>query len=113
VPARDVADLYIRWIGARAALHRGWWLVTGLYLVVKADFDALQLVAIGTAQGLTGLLFEIPEYSGEIGLGFSLGLLAQATSIATALTAGCALLAGAALLVLRGARALAEPTRRR
>ena len=60
MPDRDVATTFVRWIFVRAMFHRGYWLVTSLYLVVDADLSAFQLVFIGTAQGLTGLLFEIP-----------------------------------------------------
>lgn len=60
MPARDVAALYIRWTCGRAALARGWWLVTSLYLVVDAGLSPFELVFIGTAQAATGLLFEIP-----------------------------------------------------
>jgi hypothetical protein len=57
---RDIATVYLRWAFARALLARGYWLVTSLYLVVEADLSAFQLVFIGTAQGLTALVFEIP-----------------------------------------------------
>ena len=55
-----LARTYVRWTLLRAFLHRGWWLVTSLYLVVDAELSALQLVALGTAQGLTVLVCEIP-----------------------------------------------------
>ncbi len=57
---RDVAGLFIRWTCMRAVFHRGYWLVTSLYLVTDADLSAFQLVFIGTAQGITALLFEVP-----------------------------------------------------
>jgi MFS transporter, DHA3 family, tetracycline resistance protein len=57
---RDVAATFIRWTCMRAAFHRGWWLVTSLYLVIEADLSAFQLVFIGTAQSLTALAFEVP-----------------------------------------------------
>jgi MFS family permease len=60
MPDRDVATLFIRWTCMRAVFHRGYWLVTSLYLVVDADLSAFQLVFIGTAQGITALLFEVP-----------------------------------------------------
>jgi hypothetical protein len=41
------------------------------------------------------------EYFGEIFLGVGLGILAQATSIATAMTGACVLVAGAGVLVAR------------
>jgi predicted MFS family arabinose efflux permease len=60
VPERDVAALYVRWVAVRAALARGWWLVTSLYLVVEAGLTPFQLVFVGTAQGITALAAEIP-----------------------------------------------------
>ena len=44
----------------RAVFHRGYWLVTSLYLVAEADLSPFQLVFLGTAQGLTALAFEVP-----------------------------------------------------
>lgn len=44
----------------RAILHRGWWLATSLYLVVEAGLSPLELVLLGTAQGLTVIVFEVP-----------------------------------------------------
>ena len=60
MPDRDVAATFIRWTCLRAVFHRGYWLVTSLYLVVEAELSAFQLVFIGTAQGLTALTFEVP-----------------------------------------------------
>jgi MFS family permease len=60
MPEHDVASTFIRWTCMRAAFHRGYWLVTSLYLVVEADLSPFQLVFIGTAQGVTGLAFEVP-----------------------------------------------------
>lgn len=45
---------------ARAVLHRGWWLVTSVYLVVESGLSPAQLVFIGVAQGVISLLFEVP-----------------------------------------------------
>ena len=59
-PRRDVANTYIGWTFTRAIFHRGWWLVTSLYLVVDARLSPLELVLIGTAQQLTSIAFEIP-----------------------------------------------------
>ena len=56
----DVAIMYKQWRFVRAILHRGWWLVTSLYLVVEANLSPFELVFLGTAQGLTVLAFEIP-----------------------------------------------------
>jgi MFS family permease len=60
MPDRDVATTFLRWTLMRAIFHRGWWLVTSLYLVVIADLSAFQLVFLGTAQNLTALVFEVP-----------------------------------------------------
>ena len=60
MPDRDVALIFLRWTGLRAVFHRGYWLVTSLYLVAEADLSPFQLVFIGTAQGITALAFEIP-----------------------------------------------------
>jgi len=56
----DVAATYTAWVFLRAILHRGWWLATSLYLVVEAGLSPLELVLVGTAQNVTGLVFEIP-----------------------------------------------------
>lgn len=56
----DTATVFLRWSGPRAALHRGYWLVTSLYLVVDAGLSPFQLVFIGVAQGVVSLVFEIP-----------------------------------------------------
>jgi MFS family permease len=60
MPHRDVATRFVRWTCMRAVFHRGYWLVTSLYLVVDADLSAFQLVFLGTAQGLTALACEVP-----------------------------------------------------
>lgn len=44
----------------RAVFHRGWWLVTSLYLVIVAELTASQLVFYGAALALTTLVAEIP-----------------------------------------------------
>jgi MFS family permease len=62
-PANDPPDLvttFLRWAFFRAFLHRGWWLVTSIYLVVDARLSAAELVTIAVAQGIVSLLFEIP-----------------------------------------------------
>lgn len=55
-----LVDAFVRWTWLRAALHRGWWLVASVYMVVDAGLSAAQLVLIGSAQGLTGLVSEVP-----------------------------------------------------
>ena len=56
----DVAIVFLRWMGLRAILHRGYWLVASLYLVVDAHLSPFQLVFLGTAQGLIALGCEVP-----------------------------------------------------
>jgi MFS family permease len=61
VPSRPgVAATYLRWTGARAACHRGYWLVASLYLVFDARLSPFQLVFLGTAQGVASLVSEVP-----------------------------------------------------
>jgi len=55
-----LAVKYIRWTFLRAMLHRGWGLVTSLYFVVDAGLSPLQLIFLGTAQGIVVITFEIP-----------------------------------------------------
>ncbi|MEM8766722.1 MAG: MFS transporter [Pseudomonadota bacterium] len=55
-----VATLYAAWFFLRSFLHRGWWLVTSLYLVSEASLSPLELVLLGTAQGITVILGEVP-----------------------------------------------------
>lgn len=59
-PSPEPDTVYLRWIWCRAVLHRGWWLVTSVYLVVDAHLSASELVLIGVAQALVTLTFEIP-----------------------------------------------------
>ncbi len=56
----DITAVFLRWMGMRAVLHRGYWLVTSLYLVVDAQLSAFQLVFLGTAQGIISLVVEVP-----------------------------------------------------
>lgn len=56
----DLTAAYLRWAFFRAALARGWWLATALYLVVVADLSPSQLVLIGVFQGLTVVVAEVP-----------------------------------------------------
>lgn len=56
----NVAAIYMRWMCTRALLHRGYWLVASLYLVVDADLSPFELVFLGTAQGIISLAFEVP-----------------------------------------------------
>lgn len=56
----DIAVVFVRWMALRAVLHRGYWLVTSLYLVVDAQLSAFQLVFLGTAQGIISFVVEVP-----------------------------------------------------
>ncbi|MBA3803298.1 MAG: MFS transporter, partial [Acidimicrobiia bacterium] len=56
----DLTTAFLRWALVRAALARGWWLATALYLVVVADLSPFELVLIGVFQGLTVLIAEVP-----------------------------------------------------
>lgn len=56
----DITTVFLRWIAMRAVLHRGYWLVASLYLVVDAHLSAFQLVFLGTAQGIIALVLEVP-----------------------------------------------------
>jgi MFS family permease len=56
----DITAAYLRWAFTRAALARGYWTVTAVYLVVVADLSPFQLVLIGTMQSLTVLVAEVP-----------------------------------------------------
>jgi len=56
----DITAVFLRWMGMRAVLHRGYWLVTSLYLIVDAHLSAFQLVFLGTAQGIVSLVVEVP-----------------------------------------------------
>jgi MFS family permease len=55
-----LANVFLRWVWWRAVLHKGWWLVTSVYLVVDAGLSPSELVLIGCAQGIVALVFEIP-----------------------------------------------------
>ncbi|MDA0270069.1 MAG: MFS transporter [Chloroflexi bacterium] len=57
---RDLARTFLRWTFVRAVFHRGWWLVTSLYLVTVADLTASQLVFYGAVMAITSLLMEVP-----------------------------------------------------
>ena len=87
VPEPDLASIYLRWIWWRAALHRGWWLVTSVYLVVDAGLSGAQLVLIGVAQALTGLICEVPA-----------GAIADTIGRRRTLVASHALMGGAMLV---------------
>ena len=55
-----VVTAYLRWALVRAALARGWWLCTAVYLVVNAGLSSSQLILIGVFQSLTVVAAEVP-----------------------------------------------------
>ncbi len=55
-----IVATFLRWTWMRAMLHRGYWLVASLYLVVDARLSPAQLVLIGSAQGVVSLVTEVP-----------------------------------------------------
>jgi hypothetical protein len=56
----DVGRIYIWWMGVWASMHRGYWFVASLYLVLDAHLSAFQLVTIGVVQSIIGGIFEVP-----------------------------------------------------
>jgi MFS family permease len=60
VTGGDLVTVFLRWNWWRAVLHRGWWLVTSVYLVVDAGLTPSELVLIGVAQGVISIVFEVP-----------------------------------------------------
>lgn len=57
---RRLTATYLRWSTLQAALGRGYWLVTSLYLVLDARLKPEQLVLIGVGQAVASMLFEVP-----------------------------------------------------
>lgn len=83
----ELATAFLRWTCIRAALARGYWLTTALYLVVVAELSPAQLVLIGTFQGITVVVAEVPA-----------GVLADAVSRRLCLViAHCVMGAGMAM----------------
>jgi MFS family permease len=82
----DQGTVFVRWVWWRAVLHRGWWLVTSVYLVVDAHLTASGLVLIGVGQAAVALLFEVPA-----------GVVADTFSRRWSLVVSCALM-GIAML---------------
>ena len=72
-----LATAFLRWTCVRAALARGYWLTTALYLVVVADLTPAELVLIGAFQGITVVIAEVPA-----------GVLADAVSRRLSLVIG-------------------------
>src|ERR1700729_1745704 len=73
----DLATAFMRWTCVRATFARGYWLVTALYLVVVARLTPAELVLLGTFQGMTVLIAEVPA-----------GVLADAVSRRLSLVIG-------------------------
>lgn len=73
----QLATAFLRWTCIRAALARGYWLVTALYLVVVANLTPAELVLIGAFQGITVVIAEVPA-----------GVLADAVSRRLSLVVG-------------------------
>lgn len=57
---RRLTAVYLRWSTLQAALGRGYWLVTSVYLVLDARLRPEQLVLIGVGQAIASMLFEVP-----------------------------------------------------
>ena len=56
----SLTTAYLRWAFFRAALARGWWLTTAVYLVVVAELSPTQLVLVAVFQGVTVVVAEVP-----------------------------------------------------
>ncbi|MFC7623212.1 MFS transporter [Microlunatus sp. GCM10028923] len=52
--------LFLGWVGARAVLHNGWWLLASLFMVVDAGLTPAELLIIAAAQGVAAMIFELP-----------------------------------------------------
>jgi MFS family permease len=83
----DVAAVFLRWTGLRAALHRGYVLTSSLYFVVDAGLSAWQLLLLGTVVAGTLLVADVPA-----------GAFSDAYSRKWPLVIGHALLASGMLL---------------
>lgn len=55
-----IATAFLRWAFLRAAFTRGYWLTTSVYLVVVAHLTPAELILIGTFQGVTVVIAEVP-----------------------------------------------------
>jgi MFS family permease len=60
VSGDKLVTLFLGWIGVRAVLHNGWWLVTSFYMAVDAQLSPAQLLVIAAAQGVASMIFEVP-----------------------------------------------------
>jgi predicted MFS family arabinose efflux permease len=90
---RDVATTFLRWTFARAFLHRGYVLTSGLYFVVTAGLSGSQLLILGTAMSLTLLVSDVPAgvwsdaFSRKWPLVIGHGFLAAGMALTGAVTA--------------------------
>lgn len=83
----DITATFVRWLGLRGLLNRGYVLTSGLYFVVIAHLSASQLVWLGTSMSLALLFADIPA-----------GVLADSISRKWTLVIGQLLLAVAMVL---------------
>lgn len=83
----DITAMFVRWLGLRGMLNRGYVLTSGLYFVVIAHLSASQLVWLGTSMSLALLFADIPA-----------GVLADSISRKWTLVIGQLLLAVAMVL---------------
>ncbi len=83
----DITATFVRWLGLRGLLNRGYVLTSGLYFVVIAHLSASQLVWLGTGMSLALLFADIPA-----------GVLADSISRKWTLVIGQLLLATAMVL---------------
>lgn len=58
--SRDIAATFLRWTFLRAVFHRGYVLVSGLYLVIDAHLSASRLLVLGVVLSVTLLVSDLP-----------------------------------------------------
>ncbi|HET8907366.1 MAG TPA: MFS transporter [Ktedonobacterales bacterium] len=83
----DITATFVRWLGLRGLLNRGYVLTSGLYFVITGHLSASQLVWLGTGMSLALLFADIPA-----------GVLADSISRKWTLVIGQLLLATAMVL---------------
>jgi hypothetical protein len=108
----DSALTFLHWTWMRALLHRGYWLVASLYLVLDAGLSPFQLVLIGAvavwiiAARITGVGVARRVYAAACGIAaFGVLLLAAAPDAVTG-SAGVLLVAGIGWTVTRAVGAI-------
>lgn len=57
---RDIAATFLRWTFLRAVFHRGYVLVSSLYLVIDAHLSASRLLVLGVVLSVTLLVSDLP-----------------------------------------------------